>query len=331
MKSKIKFLLWFVAALLLWSKILSPLFLESSTGQGLNYSLILDSLGNRLGFFSKEEELKETTLANQGGLEPFKPIRKDNLSPAIILEEGEDGGKILRFHKDLPKEEVLRALSFLQEKEVNLIIEGIKNEDELTKYMRDFQYSWKENKASLDPRESWSSMEWSYIKLQPSKVYLTLDFVLSRDELALVQSEFTRVAEDIKAQTSDSYEQTKLAYEKTVERIQYDFDSLEVQQGPKESWIPRNCYTAITTGKVVCSGYVDYYNGVLDELGIDNRTVVGSYTDENGQDQPHAWTEIRLEDGLFYSDPTFGDGYHSRKVVWEWHHFNDLKDHKIDQ
>lgn len=334
MKSIFKIVITFILSVLLWNVILAPTLENIKLGQTTALNVVSGVVAEKIRSSSKKE-LPSTPLAQNREDQKeliYMPIsEKSALSNSIKVEKDKDDVTLLRFTTENSYEEVLRYLAHLHEGRVNLHIDGIKTKEDQEKYMDGLQEAWKNNKAYLDPRESWSGMKWSYIDIQPYKIYLEMDFVLTADELAYLDKIFQEKAEYIRSKTSDPVKQAEFAYQTTVKDIQYDDSSAGVKLGVQESWVPRNAYTACKTGTVVCSGYVDYYNGILDALEIGNLSVEGVYKNNKGESIPHAWTEVKAQDKYFYSDPTFGDGYRNSDVVWEWFSFTELKDRVEDE
>lgn len=334
MRSLFKIFVSFIGVLLIWKFLLSPTLESIKLGHTNALQVVSGVVTDKISSSSKKK-LPSTPLAQNREDQKkiiYSPVSDTSaLSSSIQLEKDKDDVSLLRFTTENSYEEVIRYLSHLHKERVNLHIDGIKTKEDQEKYMDGLQEAWKNNSAYLDPRESWSSMKWSYVDIQPYKIYMEIDFVLNKDELAYLDKVFKEKAAFIRSKTSDPLKQAEFAYQTTVEDIQYDESSAGVKLGVQESWIPRNAYTACKTGTVVCSGYVDYYNGILDALGIGNLSVEGEYTNDKGEAVPHAWTEVKVDEKYFYSDPTFGDGYRNRDVVWEWFSFTDLKDRTEDK
>lgn len=333
MKTIFKIVLTFVIAVFLWNIVLSPTLENIELGETTALDVVSGVVTETFRS-SRKEELRSTPLAQSREDKEkviYLPVKDSSvLSDRITVEKDRNDITLLRFTTETPYEEVLRYLSYLHEDKVNIHVEGIKDKEDLEEYMNGLQDAWQKNKAYLDPRESWSGMKWSYLEIQSYKIYLELNFVLSTEELSYIDKIFEEKAALIRSKTSDPIKQAEFAFQTTVEDIQYDEASAGVRLGVQESWVPRNAFTACKTGTVVCSGYVDYYNGILDALGIGNLSVEGNYTNSDGEEIPHAWTEVKAGDQYFYSDPTFGDGYGSDEVVWEWFSFTELEDRVED-
>lgn len=330
MKNLIRVIVAILVIIALWGKVISPTLEGIVVGQTTALAIVEDTVVEFAKSRGNAGEYKSTPLAQSREEQVktiYRPVNEEGLlSDKIGIHVDKEGKTELRFTSETPYEDILRTISFLHLEEIELYIEGIKTKEDLMVYMEGFQEAWKKNKAYLDSRESWSGLKWSYIEIQPYRVYLEIQYVLNKDELSVVNEVFKQKADAIKRKTKDPREQAKLAFEETVREIQYDDANAGVKLGVQESWVPRNSYTAIKKGLVVCSGYVDYYNGILDSLGIENVSVEGNYFDDKGNTVPHAWTEIKIGDQYFYSDPTFGDGYRNDEAVMEWFSFTELKD-----
>lgn len=67
-------------------------------------------------------------------------------------------------------------------------------------------------------------------------------------------------------------------------------------------------YAAVTSGRVVCQGYVALFNSLAKCLGFEAEGVagvvgVGAYAMEEG----HIWSRVKVGDEWLYFDPTFAD------------------------
>ena len=186
MKSIFKIVITFILSILLWNVILAPTLENIQLGQTPALNVVSGVVEEKIRSRSKQD-LPSTPLAqnreDQKALIYMPISEKSTLSNSIKVEKDKDDVTLLRFTTENSYEEVLRYLAHLHEGRVNLHIDGIKTKEDQEKYMDGLQEAWKNNKAYLDPRESWSDMKWSYIDIQPYKIYLEMDFVLTADEL----------------------------------------------------------------------------------------------------------------------------------------------------
>lgn len=62
-------------------------------------------------------------------------------------------------------------------------------------------------------------------------------------------------------------------------------------------------YGALVEGKAVCEGYARAFQYLLNAAGIPATAVAG----RDEEDQPHLWNAVRLDDSVYYVDPTWDD------------------------
>ena len=66
-------------------------------------------------------------------------------------------------------------------------------------------------------------------------------------------------------------------------------------------------YGALVLGQCVCAGYSSAFAYFLDQLGIENFTVIGTAVNDQGQYDTHSWNRV-TEDGVnYYVDVTWDD------------------------
>lgn len=68
----------------------------------------------------------------------------------------------------------------------------------------------------------------------------------------------------------------------------------------------------LLNGKAVCSGYSKAYQYLLNLCGIDAITISGAAETPNGKES-HAWTAQIIDNEIYFSDATWGDGFEKNK------------------
>lgn len=92
------------------------------------------------------------------------------------------------------------------------------------------------------------------------------------------------------------YDQMKGAYDWLCKNIQYDY-----------SLNNHSAYSALITKKTVCEGYTAAFQLIMEELGIDCHTVVGTN---------HTWNVVKYEGKWYWVDATWGDQVSYVDYTW---------------
>ena len=94
----------------------------------------------------------------------------------------------------------------------------------------------------------------------------------------------------------NDYEKEKYVYNALIDRVDYDLGA-EMNQ---------SAYSALVNGRSVCAGYARAFQYLMRRLNIPCYYCTG-YAGED-----HAWNIVRLDDGYYNVDPTWGDVEGSR-------------------
>lgn len=143
-----------------------------------------------------------------------------------------------------------------------------------------------------------SSYTCKYLQNGPC-VEMDLSFNRTAGDIGSAKAAFDARAKEITAQAQNlpnAYEKEKYVYNALIDSITYDLGS-EMNQ---------SAYSALVNGRSVCAGYARAFQYLLRQLGIPCYYCTG-YAGED-----HAWNIVRLDDGYYNVDPTWGDVEGSR-------------------
>ncbi len=143
-----------------------------------------------------------------------------------------------------------------------------------------------------------SSYTCKYLQNGPC-VEIGLSFNRTAQDINGAKAAFDARANEITAQAQglpNAYEKEKYVYHALIDSVTYDLGS-EMNQ---------SAYSALVNGQSVCAGYARAFQYLLRQLGIPCYYCTG-YAGED-----HAWNIVRLDDGYYNVDPTWGDVEGSR-------------------
>ncbi len=139
------------------------------------------------------------------------------------------------------------------------------------------------------------------------------------DAIAAFNDKVNAIASDASAKAT-MQEKIRAAYDAVITGCSY---ALEDDAKPENVNYVRTAYGALVRGEAVCTGYAEALKAVLDEMGIENVTVWGTYDDEddfNENDitqEPHMWNYVRMDDHRWYMlDATMEDGNNAEDFSW---------------
>ncbi len=123
---------------------------------------------------------------------------------------------------------------------------------------------------------------------------LTLEFNMTKEELAAATSEFFNITNNLSAQVENlgtAYEKERRLHDILIGRIEYE-------KGADKN---QSAYSALVEGKSVCAGYARAYQYLMQRLGIPCYYCTGFA----GTD--HAWNIVAMDDGYYNVDLTWDD------------------------
>ncbi len=110
------------------------------------------------------------------------------------------------------------------------------------------------------------------------------------------------------AEEATLQEKVRAAYDAVIASTEY---ALEADAEPENVNYVRTPYGALVKGQAVCEGYSRALKAVLDEMGITNVLVQGTY-DDGTYRGPHMWNYVCMDDNRWYMlDATMEDGLRS--------------------
>lgn len=153
--------------------------------------------------------------------------------------------------------------------------------------------------------DDYLSLSWKNInptaKLVSGNVEVTLNvsYISTKEEENYSDKVLLEVANHIKESNSSDYDMIKAINKYIVDNYSYD-DSLE----------SRSVYQALTTSKAVCQNYAMTAYRLLNNVGIENRIVVGSTPFGS-----HSWNIVKIDGNWYNLDTTNNDSLSSEKYL----------------
>lgn len=101
------------------------------------------------------------------------------------------------------------------------------------------------------------------------------------------------------AEGLNDYQKVKYAHDWLVEQVSYD------QSLRREN--TRNIYGTFIERQVVCEGYAEAMQVLLNDMNVPSMIVVGKATNSEGRTESHAWNYVRLNGKWYGIDVTWDD------------------------
>ncbi len=138
---------------------------------------------------------------------------------------------------------------------------------------------------------------------------LIVTFNYSEEEIAnyelALQNVVTEVEQLVASSTSD-YEKALAIFEYIILNCNYDNESADLILNQSDYTVNMTESTSIIggliNGEAVCAGYAGGYNYLLDKMGIDSFSIIGT-ADGVG----HEWNMVAMDDYYYFIDCTWGD------------------------
>ena len=141
------------------------------------------------------------------------------------------------------------------------------------------------------PEHYWLANGYSYGTYVGTGIVSSIYFnYLSGFDDAAFSAEVNKLLKVTEGKTSE-YEKALALHDALIRHVEY-----------KTTENAHNAYGAIVEGKAVCEGYAEAYQYLLQCVGIQAFSVVGS-----SRDLPHEWTLVRIDGKYFYTDVTWDD------------------------
>ncbi|TGE39761.1 hypothetical protein E4K67_01845 [Desulfosporosinus fructosivorans] len=140
-------------------------------------------------------------------------------------------------------------------------------------------------------------LSWTTIRYQVSgeagkaSINFTVEYLTTMDQENFVTSQVKEIVPTIITATMTDFEKEKAIHDWILKNVAYDY---KVQQ--------RTAYSALTSGKTVCSGYAMLAEKMLTEAGI--KTIIVSGSIPGGL---HAWNMVQIDGNWYQFDATNND------------------------
>ena len=181
------------------------------------------------------------------------------------------------------------------------------------------------DKSYFFSASQWENIENIYNKLAQKNIEFLFDDQTSSftlNQVKIANSKIKSVAQKIKSSNLSPLESLFVAY-KTVTNKRY----LDVEDLTNNYGVSRSPYGILNSNKVVCVGYVNWLNAILDELGIKN---VKLYTNNVAVTAKNS-TGLHTNVVVYIKDDKYNlDGYYLLDPAWDSIKDKNLPKIKLD-
>lgn len=140
-------------------------------------------------------------------------------------------------------------------------------------------------------------LSWTSIKYRVAGVVgkvsinFTVEYRTTKEQEDFVTAQVKQIVPTIVTDTMSGFEKEKAIHDWILKNVSYD-----------DELIQRTAYTALTTGKTVCSGYAMLAEKMLTEAGVKSIIVTGSIPGAL-----HAWNMVEIDGNWYQFDATNND------------------------
>ena len=148
-----------------------------------------------------------------------------------------------------------------------------------------------------------TSADNSYTAVQMRSVY-------SPEEIKAMQNAVRQAVNNFYAEVPEglsAYEREKYVHDFVGRICEYDSEAAETHASADRITEAYIVYGTLVKGMAVCEGYARTMQLLLCGLGVDCVGVTGLGFDSDGTDELHMWDAVSLDDGWYYTDPTWDD------------------------
>lgn len=162
----------------------------------------------------------------------------------------------------------------------------------------------------------------SYIRGQGgNKVCIELGYNIPRED---VRNEIAKTEESINRFIKENISEKDFIIDKIYQVHNYILDNTKYlkDNGNKDVCHGQVPYGMICEGEMVCRGYANTLQLMLNKLGVENMVISGTATDKYGRKEKHAWNIVKLDGKWYHIDPTWDDAIFERD---DFHPDDNLK------
>jgi transglutaminase-like putative cysteine protease len=103
---------------------------------------------------------------------------------------------------------------------------------------------------------------------------------------------------------ASEYDKVKAVYDYICSNVKYD----HVHENNSHYYKDSTAYAALVEKYASCQGYAVAVFRLLKELGVECRIVTGTGTNNQGEDEYHAWNEVQVDGEYYNIDATWDAG-----------------------
>ena len=124
----------------------------------------------------------------------------------------------------------------------------------------------------------------------------TVEYRTTADQEAQVDAAVAGLLEELDLYDSTPYEKVRGIYDYITANVTYDYENVD----DNDHLLKYTAYAALIDGTAVCQGYSNLFYRLAQELGVDNRIIVGE-----ADGGVHSWNLVGLDGKYYYVDATW--------------------------
>jgi len=129
-------------------------------------------------------------------------------------------------------------------------------------------------------------------------IIFTVGYLTTKDQEDFIDSKIKALVPTLISSNMSDVAKEKAIHDWLIKNVAYDYTLNQ-----------RSAYTALTTGKTVCTGYAMLMNKMLDQVGIKNYIIAGHLSQAGSsipdtEQENHVWNLVQIDNQWYHLDAT---------------------------